>query len=487
MASTRYRDLRDQILRQRFPNAFASAVLRDADSNYVPLPISERLVQCIWYDQRILTGTLKTMDGTPVQVISPGWWNLEAGPDFRHATIKVGNGPERQGDIEIHLRADDWVHHGHERDPFYDNVILHVVLWEAGSQRKPRTRLGEIIPQVVLQNQLDATLEQLLDEIDMDSYPHNAGNHAGRCAPTLKLLPELSIGVLLNSAGDERFSTKVRKFLRWIHRSGPEQAFYEGWMEALGYKANKVAFRTLAQRAPLTLLSAHPKQMPAILFGIANLLPTIAAKSRDTHVRSLWNNWWKLRPDFEDKILPLDTWRMYGIRPVNHPHRRLGTAIALLKKHPNFAEKIIAAIESDGDPAKLFLQIKDDYWMHHYSLGGKTQSKATELLGASRVQEILSNIVYPFAAAYAENRNDVRLFSKAKEKYDSLPPSGDNAILRLAGQQLFDKAIEASRHIQSNRQQQGLIQIFQDFCLNDKSGCQQCQFPELVQRWTKEA
>jgi hypothetical protein len=28
-----------------------------------------------------------------------------------------------------------------------------------------------------------------------------------------------------------------------------------------------------------------------------------------------------------------------------------------------------------------------------------------------------------------------------------------------------------------------LMQIFQDFCLNDKSACRQCQFPELVRHW----
>ena len=174
---------------------------------------------------------------------------------------------------------------------------------------------------------------------------------------------------------------------------------------------------------------------------------------------------------------------MHGVRPANHPHRRLGTAIALLKKHPNFAAKVVAAVESDGDPAKLFLQATDEYWSQHFTLGGKTQSKPADLIGATRAQEILANVALPFVAAYAENRRDDRLRSKAKAHYDALQPAADNSIVRLAGQQLFDKPAEAKKHIKTTRQQQGLIQVFQDFCLNDKSGCQQCQFPELVQRW----
>ena len=104
------------------------------------------------------------------------------------------------------------------------------------------------------------------------------GNHAGQCATTLAALPEKTVGDLLANAGDERFANKMRRFTRWIHQAGTEQAFYEGWMEALGYKANKTAFRALAQRVPLTTLVSS-RSGAALLFGTGNLLPTVAAKS----------------------------------------------------------------------------------------------------------------------------------------------------------------------------------------------------------------
>ena len=504
MALTRYGELRNQLMRETDPNLFAPAVLRDADSNYIPIPISERLVQAIWYDQRLKLDALATVDGRRVRIVFPGWWNLEAGPDFRHATIQIGDDEERTGDIEVHLRADDWMHHGHGRDPLYNNVALHVVLWEVGSEHIPRTHHGMILPQVVLQHQLIAPLEQLYDEIDLDSYPHNASGHGGGCAAVLKALPRDEIGAMLDAAGDERFAIKARKFSRWIHRAGAEQAFYEGWMEALGYKANKIAFRTLAQRLPLAALEGQAPAKPsnaaarrearppaagkarlaAILFGVGNLLPTTVAKSRDPQVKRLWDQWWKLRPEFEDKILPVETWRLHGIRPANHPHRRLGAAVALLKKHgEQFIEKIVGAIETDGDPAKLFLEIRDEYWSHHFTLGGKTQRKASELIGEARAAEIVANIVLPFVTAYAETRGDDKLRAKAVDRYRALRSSPSNSILRLASQQLFETGSAAGKFIRTTRQQQGLMQIFQDFCLNDKSACRHCQFPELVKRW----
>jgi hypothetical protein len=179
-------------------------------------------------------------------------------------------------------------------------------------------------------------------------------------------------------------------------------------------------------------------------------------------------------------VLPKETWRLHGIRPANHPHRRLGAAMALLKRHKNLLEKATGAIESGGDPGKLFLQVRDDYWSYHFTLGGKTQRKPVELIGESRAEEIVANIVLPFVAAL----DDDRLRAKAKARYDSLRAAPSNSILRLAGQQLFETPATASRLLKTTRQQQGLMQIFQDFCLNDKSACRQCQFPELAKRWT---
>jgi len=487
MALTRYGELRNRLMRQSFPNVFAPVVLRDADSNYVPIPISERLVQCIWYDQRLKHEALQTTDGRPVRIVFQGWWNLEAGPDFRHATVQIGDEAERTGDVELHLRAEDWNHHGHEHDAHFNDVVLHVVLWEAGSQHVPRTRAGQIIPQIVIQHQLDTALEQLYDEIDLDSYPHNAGNHHGQCAQVLRALPASSVAAMLDAAGDERFAVKARRFTRWIHRAGPEQAFYEGWMEALGYKANKLAFRALARRAPLAELNSQRSQLTPILFGLANFLPTGVPQSRDSaaarYVRRLWNAWWKLRPDLEERILPPETWRFNGVRPANHPHRRLGAAVALLKKHPRFMEKVVGAIQSGGDPAKLFSETHDDYWSYHFTLGSKTQSRASELIGESRAWEIVANIVLPFVAAYAESDGDPKLLETVKALYAGLPAAPSNSIIRLASGQLFDQSSSARRYLKTARQQQGLMQIFQDFCLNDKSACRHCQFPELVRHW----
>ena len=153
-------------------------------------------------------------------------------------------------------------------------------------------------------------------------------------------------------------------------------------MESLGYKANKTGFRALAQRVLLAeIIQQRGASLPAMLFGMANFLPTVADKSGgDPYVQRLWRAWWKLRPEHTENVLPLTTWRHTGTRPANHPHRRLSAAIALLQRHPDLLSVMRGAIESDGDPTKLLLKVRDNYWNYHYTLGGKTQTRAMELM-----------------------------------------------------------------------------------------------------------
>src|SRR5690606_8676215 len=93
-------------------------------------PPPERLLQSIWQHQRLQREQLKTLDGRTVRVLHPGFANLEGGPDFRNALVQVGEDAPRSGDVEVDLRGSGWRGHGHDRNPAFQNVILHVV-WDA--------------------------------------------------------------------------------------------------------------------------------------------------------------------------------------------------------------------------------------------------------------------------------------------------------------------------------------------------------------------
>src|SRR5215210_7916197 len=116
------------------PSQIEDAVLLHLAEGPGP-PISERALAAVWNAQRPLHGPFWTTRREPVAIIYRGRWTGGPGPDFRGAIIQVGGGPPQTGDVELHLRPGDWYAHGHQRDPAYNGVILHVVHSLSGGAR----------------------------------------------------------------------------------------------------------------------------------------------------------------------------------------------------------------------------------------------------------------------------------------------------------------------------------------------------------------
>ena len=100
--------------------------VRDASPRYEARPaepFEERALVALWLLGRVPSAAL------PLPVLRFGRAGRGPGPDVREATVLLPSGVTRTGDVEMHLRATDFVHHGHADDPAYAQVILHVV-WE---------------------------------------------------------------------------------------------------------------------------------------------------------------------------------------------------------------------------------------------------------------------------------------------------------------------------------------------------------------------
>src|SRR2546426_47695 len=92
----------------------SGAVLCLRDQRDLP---PERLLQAVWFHQRLCRDRLRTADGRSLQVLHPGFWNREAGPDFRRAMLRWEGSPSCCGDVEIDLHSHNWRAHGHDRNP----------------------------------------------------------------------------------------------------------------------------------------------------------------------------------------------------------------------------------------------------------------------------------------------------------------------------------------------------------------------------------
>ena len=67
----------------------------------------EKLLHYVWMHKLLPSSTLKTTDGTEVEVMDPGQHNGNQGPDFLNARIKA-DGIVWAGNVEIHTCSSDW-------------------------------------------------------------------------------------------------------------------------------------------------------------------------------------------------------------------------------------------------------------------------------------------------------------------------------------------------------------------------------------------
>lgn len=91
--------------------------------------ITESQIIRIWQHE-LLNGARLVAEGSePIEIVYPGRNNDDQGADFRDAVIAT-RGKLIKGDIEVHVKSSDWHAHQHHRDPVYNRVVLHVVMWQ---------------------------------------------------------------------------------------------------------------------------------------------------------------------------------------------------------------------------------------------------------------------------------------------------------------------------------------------------------------------
>jgi hypothetical protein len=472
-------------------------VLRDKDG----FP-AERLLQAVWRHQRLRRDQLKTSDGKSVRVLHPGFASAEGGPDFRGAVIQTGDEPPRSGDVEIDLRSHGWHAHGHDRNPNFKNIILHVV-WETGAPASGHAQI-ERPPALPIKNSLDAPLGELSQWLENESTAAFPEALRGKCSAPLRELDEAHLAELLRQAARVRLEAKAAQFSARARHAGWEQALWEGLFRALGYKHNAWPMQNLAESRLLWSPGAKsPFALQARLLGISGLLPvelTRLQKSSDTYLRRVWDCWWRERDAFADFILPRAVWKFHGLRPANHPQRRLALAAHWLadKKLISKIENWCATEISDGRAAlprrradqqvsptalvesllEIFQLEHDEFWSWHWTFKSARLAKPQPLLGTTRATDLAVNVILPWLWIRAAEGKNAALQLEIDRRYFVWPAAEDNSVLKLARQRLLGTS--SSRALRSAAEQQGLMQIVRDFCAHSNAICEDCRLPAMA-------
>ncbi len=411
--------------------------------------------------------SFRSVCGQGIEIVQFGTWNREPGPDFDGAAIRVEGSAPVRGSIEFDLSDRNWETHGHAANVAFDDTVLHVFVYATTPTFFTRT----LSHRNVLQVRVDLAA---LPDAFVSNVPLA---HAGRCQAPLQGLPEDRVLSVIAAAARFRLQRKAARLRGAIEQHGAAQAAYHEVAGALGYKQNKLPFTLLAQRFSLAAIEAARDDAEAILFGLAGFLDAadlcVYAEETRGYVRGLWDRWWPHRDRLQRLILPRVLWKLGGARPMNHPQRRLGALTALATRWSRFMHSLGAA-EPARAARQFLLAAEHDYWQRHYTLTSAATAREMALLGESRVAEIMANVVFPFLAAHG---------SDVWEEYEKLPARLTNRRLETGATRLFGDDPRRPAFLKTVAQQQGLLQIYEDFCLQDNSDCAHCPFPEQMQQW----
>lgn len=451
------------------------AVIHEDSEPYGGCQFPESFLQIVWNEQRLRPG-LVTCQGEALEVLNPGTWNVGAGPDFRGAALRLA-GCAVAGDVEVHRRLEDWWRHGHDRDPAYGAVVLHVV-WHPPAAVPPAA-----FPCLVLAQHLAGPLEAALAELRQDAYPYARRVAPGRCALRVAAEDSRAFETLLTTAGVARFHDRAERLYRDGVGRGFGQSLYEALFAALGYKANEAPMRSLAAALPLAVLRdlGEPAAREAALLGCAGLLPDPSRQRVDRNrlprLRQLWDCWWRLGRE----PVPV-TWVRAGARPLNRPERRIVAGAQLLARtrcHPERWLLELAAATTDA--ASLSRALERELVLacgRERALGFEHSLPAAAcVLGRSRARDLVVNVLLPFLYSFGRHMGEPALAARALAAYRAAPPLAPNRRLTEAAHRLLVPPSRLREVARRAVAQQGLLQVYRDFCQTLHGDCRRCPFP----------
>lgn len=440
--------------------------------------IDEHFVQTVWNEQRFLDFDFKSTDGRSIQVIKPGFWNSDEGPDFVHAELLI-DGDLYAGDVEIHINSSGWYNHKHHLDPRYNRVILHVVYLNDDINLRTRLQNGKRIPTLEILNRLDAPIGDLFDE-----RRESQETSTDECRVTGKTLKIERVQSLFDGLGQERLVEKADGMRNLLIRVDFEQLLYEGIMEALGYARNRKPFRELAQRVPLSeLLGKSDESIQAILFGVAGLLPSQSQQENEwdkgdrKFIEQLESRWESAEQHKNPTRMTAEQWHFAKMRPANYPSRRIPAIAQIISRcQDTLMMDFLSLIEGAATAnqralARIRRRLQErltpvpvGYWEDHSHFGKGIPQRGAALIGTARASDILVNILLPMTLVWAEQSQSPKLTEAVQRLYDGYPKLQENHTTQQIETQIFSQKQPIKLISPSAKKQQGAIYLHRNFC-----------------------
>jgi hypothetical protein len=396
----------------------------------------ERLLHYVWKHKMLPLKTLMTENGQEVEVIDPGLHNHDQGPDFFNAKIRLG-GTLWAGNVEVHLRSSDWYRHGHDNDPAYNSVILHVV---GEIDEEVRNAEGKTLPQVQLD--IPQKIRQSYEELcRTEDYP--------RCHRIIPSVPQLRVHQWMDALLVERLKERSELVAERAERTGGdwERATFVTLSRSFGFGLNGDAFERWAMRIPLQAAGKHRDnlfQIEALFLGMAGLIEEVKMVKDEEEIERLQQEFAFLKHKFSlGESMQRSDWRLLRTRPQNFPFIRI---LQIAELYHNGKAQMSKLLE-----AKDIKELQ--------------QSLTVKGTTASSRRLLIINTVVPLLFAYGRHIGDEDICMRAVRLLEELPAE-NNFILR--------QWQACGLKVGTAADSQALIQLKRQYC--DRIDCLRCRF-----------
>ena len=418
--------------------------------------MKEEFLHYLWkyglYDKDKLVDS----DGNKIIVVHQGEYNHDSGPDFFNSRIVIA-GTEWAGNVEIHTKSSHFDLHGHQTDPSFNNVILHVV---AENDKRIFNSKGEEL----------LTVEIAFDPNLYEKYISLVNNpYVIACQDDVCKLDSIFVRHWLGSIVIERLQSKSELVLKILSETGNdwEETFYRLLARYFGFRVNTEPFEMLARALPFRIIRKHADdrfQIEALLFGTAGMLHEGLFKEalEDDYYRNLIKEYRVLSAKYSLQPIHGWLWKFSRLRPPNFPTIRISQLAALLSVSGGLFSRVLEATDIN-QLKKLFEISASEYWYDHFVFGKKSR-EISKNTGSQATDIFLINAVIPVIFVYCQSRDNQDICERALAYLEDVDAE-ENIII--------EEWNEAGIKAESAFYSQALIQLRNEYCKKRK--CLECR------------
>jgi hypothetical protein len=450
----------------------------------------EDFLHFLWRTRQFDVSNLTTTDGEPIEILDFGSYNaVDSGADFQNVKLRIADWTWF-GSVEMHVKASDWLAHGHQHDAAFGSVILHVVyendveiprkaVYTEGASKSltviksPTQSLTQSaseslyespkIPCLALKNRIPEGIFKKYWALlhNSDWIP---------CQQHIQQINGLTKTKWLERLAVERLEQKSALIQTALERNKDdwEETFWQFTARYFGSKVNAEPMEMLARSLPHRILAKHKNQLfqiEALLFGQAGFLEK---EFSDTYILQLKKEYQflKTKHNLSDSV-PLAAWKFGRLRPPSFPTIRLAQLAALIHRSLHLFSKVMENHDVEQLSALFEVEVSA-YWHDHFVFDTPSVS-SPKRLGSDAIDVILINNVAPFLYLYGKLRGDATLKDRSLLLLEKVKAEKNT---------LIDGWKEVGFKVASAADSQALIQLKTQYC--DLKKCASCAIGNAI-------